>query len=118
MVLVEAKPLALSAKLKYTRQRYCAAEVIEHVPNEVIVTIGLFTIIKLYRIVTLLVESRGFSIPRQCQEFSPINVCDYFDTLPFPMDVFAPPQKKEFEAGISGDIPSAVKDESTGCTGC
>jgi hypothetical protein len=91
--------------------------VIDHVPNEVIVTIGLFTIIKLYRIVTLLIESRGFSIPRQCQEFSPINVCEYFDTLPFPMDVFAPPQKKEFEAGISGDIPNAVKDESAGCAG-
>ncbi|MCL2702024.1 MAG: hypothetical protein FWE91_00230 [Defluviitaleaceae bacterium] len=101
-VLVEAKAVALSAKLKYCRHRNHCDD--DHIPAQVIVTIGLFTIIKLYRIVTLMVESRGFTIPKHCDEFSPVNVCDYFGRLPFPMDVFAPPQRREFEAGISGDI--------------
>lgn len=102
-VLVEAKPVALSAKLKYSRRPF-AVEELSSAPNEVIVTIGLFTIIKLYRIVHLMVESRGFSIPSECEEQTPVNVCEYFERLAFPMDVFAPPQKPEFEAGVSGDI--------------
>ncbi|MCL2406732.1 MAG: hypothetical protein FWC95_02260 [Defluviitaleaceae bacterium] len=99
-VLVEAKAMALAAHLVphhgehgHGRHR-----------NVISVTVGLFSIIKLFRLVTLLVESRGFSIPRECDDFTPVNPCDFFDHLPFPMDTFAPPQKREFEAGICGDI--------------
>jgi len=112
-VLVEAKAVALSARLRRHKRRgnnehhdHCEGR-----SAEVVVTIGLFTIVKLFRIVTLLVESRGFAVPRNCQEFTPINVCDYFDRLPFPMDVFSPPQRREFEAGISGDVPRMSVEE-------
>ena len=104
-VLVEAKAVPLSAKLRHFGRRPKPHDPDECDPAEVLVTIGLFSIIKLYRIVTLLVESRGFSVPRPCEPVSPVNMCKYFDHLPFPMDVFAPPQKKEFESGVSGNIP-------------
>jgi len=114
-ILVEAKAVALSAELKY--QRRCSSGPADFAPspNEVKVTIGLFTIIKLFRIVQLTVESRGFCIPPECEEVSPLNPCEFFENLDFPMDIFAPPQKPEFVAGISGNIPHGRKDRPCGC---
>lgn len=105
-ILVEAKAVALSADLKYCRRRHG-----EHTVEacEVDVTIGLFYTVQLFRIVNLTVESHGFCIPDEDDEISPINACEFFDNLAFPMDVFAPPQKPEFYAGISGDIPRGHK---------
>lgn len=109
-ILVEAKAVSLTAEIDFCSRNCCErAE-----PVGVNVTIGLFTIIKLYRIVNLKVESRGFCIPDECEETSPINVCDFFDGLDFPMDLFAPPQKPEFFAGISNDIPR-VESERDEC---
>ena len=107
-ILVEAKAVALAAELKYSRccKTRGTGDVMPPEPNQVIVTIGLFTIIKLFRIVQLLVESKGFCIPPECEEISPLNPCEFFDSLDFPMDIFAPPQKPEFVAGISSNIPS------------
>lgn len=105
-VLVEAKAVALAAKLVPCRRHRSLDDCDDRIPMYVTVTIGLFTIVKLFRLVTLIVESRGFTIPRYCTEVAPVNVCDHFGKLPFPMDVFAPPQKREFESGISSDIPS------------
>jgi hypothetical protein len=93
-VQVEAKAIALNAEIRTRRE-------------EVAVTIGLFTIVKIFRIVDLIVESKGFCIPHECEEICPLNPCEFFENLDFPMDVFAPPQKPEFLAGISGDIPKA-----------
>ena len=104
-IFVEAKAVALAAELKLQR-RCSAVEDLPPEPNRVNVTIGLFTIIKLYRLVNLNVQSRGFCIPKECEDISPLNPCDFFESLDFPMDVFAPPQKPEFLAGISGNIPS------------
>jgi len=81
------------------------------------VTLGLFSIVKLYRFVSLLVESRGFVIPPPCANVMPQNPCDFFDTLHFPMDAFAPPQKKEFKAGISLNIAPEEKDCKGSCEG-
>ena len=114
-ILVEAKAVALEAELRYQRVR-ANAEDRSPQPNEVAVTIGLFTIVKLFRIVQLSVESKGFCIPEECNEISPLNPCEFFDSLDFPMDVFAPPQKPEFVAGISGNIPART-DDSNPC-GC
>jgi hypothetical protein len=108
--------VALSAKLIHCRS-HAHARSHDHNNAEVAVTIGLFTIIKLFRLVTLIVESRGFTIPRNCQDIVPINVCEHFDRMPFPMDVFAPPQRREFEAGISGDIPNTASSPHKPC-GC
>lgn len=92
-VQVEAKAVGLSAKIRH----HCG-----HKDDKdgggisIDVTIGLFSIINLFRIVNLLVESRGFCVPEECENRSPLNPCDFFESLDFPMDIFAPPQKPEF----------------------
>jgi len=105
-IMVEAKAVALSAELCHRRQNAVSGR--EHGDrsrNEVLVTIGLFTIIKLFRIVTLNVESNGFCVPEECEEISPLNPCEFFEKLDFPLDIFSPPQRPEFMAGLSGNIP-------------
>ncbi len=104
-VLVEAKAVALEATLRYQRRVNDGCEDFSPVPVAVNVTIGLFTIIKLYRIVNLTVESRGFCIPNECDDISSLEPCNAFDDLDFPMDSFAPPQRPEFLAGITNNIP-------------
>lgn len=117
-IFVEAKAVALAAELKLQR-RLSPIEDLPPEPNRVNVTIGLFTIIKLYRLVNLNVQSKGFCIPKECEDISPLNPCDFFESLDFPMDVFAPPQKPEFLAGISGNIPSThVAGENTNQNDC
>jgi hypothetical protein len=105
-ILVEAKAMALSAKISDE----CHPHHPEPMRPQVFVTIGLFSIIKLYRMVSLLVESRGFVIPGACRSICPPNPCDFFEGLDFPMDAFAPPQKREFMAGISTNIPAEMAD--------
>lgn len=115
-VLVEAKAVALEAKIRYQRLINRGREDFAPEPNSVNVTIGLFTIIKLFRIVNLTVESRGFCIPGECEEISPLEPCEFFEDLDFPMDIFAPPQRSEFVAGISGNIPRRNdRDRHCGC---
>lgn len=118
-ILVESKAVELSAELKYTNRPCCCRddENLAPVANRVGVTIGLFTIIKLFRIANLTVESRGFCIPDECEDVSPLNPCDFFDNLDFPMDIFAPPQKPEFFAGVSNNIP-AHSNNVGGVCGC
>jgi len=93
-IWAEAKAVGLDAKLHH-RHGHC----------EVHVTIGLFSILKLFRLVHLNVQSKGFCIPDECQDQGDINPCEYFEDLDFPMDIFAPPQRKEFISGISESIP-------------
>lgn len=88
-ILVEAKAVVLSAELRYQRRNTYGREDLSPEPNEVLVTIGLFTIIQLFRIVNLSVESRGFCIPSETEDISGVNACDFFDNLDFPMDIFA-----------------------------
>lgn len=115
-ILVEAKAVALTAELRYQSRKSVLQEDFSPEPNEIAVTIGLFTIIKLFRIVNLTVESRGFCIPRECDDISPLNPCEFFDNLDFPMDIFAPPQRPEFLAGVSNNIP---RNNNNGpCRGC
>ncbi|MDT8717971.1 hypothetical protein IAI10_15000 [Clostridium sp. 19966] len=59
------------------------------------VTIGLFTIIKLFRLVNLSVLSTGFCKPKSCINVS-TNPCEYFNNLDFPFNIFDPPQKEDF----------------------
>jgi len=92
-VWVEAKCLGLDAKI---RQGRC--------DKEVHVVIGIFSILKLFRLVHLNVQSKGFCIPDECKDQGKINPCEYFGELDFPMDIFAPPQRIEFCSGISENI--------------
>jgi|GEM_PF-2138139 len=103
-VLAESKAIPLSAEVMYHIHRGFPGENTE--PGELDVTIGLFSIVKLFRIVDLLTETKGFYIPTEAQNCYPIDPCDFFDGLDFPMDIFAPPQKNEFMRGLSSNIPS------------
>jgi len=63
----------------------------------VVVTIGLFSIIKLTRYVQLLVPAFDFCIPhKRCISATEENPCELFETIEFPTDEFFPPQKFEF----------------------
>jgi hypothetical protein len=121
-VSVEAKAVALDARLKYAAQNHghglgkCGDDDTHHFRNEVHVTIGLFTIIRIFRIVQLLVESKGFCTPEECEDLKPHNPCELFENLDFPMDVFAPPQKPEFQAGITSNIPRKKEEEKKICS--
>jgi hypothetical protein len=123
-IMAEGKAVALTAELHHRRHHhhhhkpphdpccpYPDDELLDiRVPNEVLVTIGLFSIVKLFRLVNLSVESKGFCVPEECDELSPLNPCEFFDRLDFPLDIFSPPQKPEFVAGISGNIPRERDD--------
>lgn len=122
LVYVEGKAIALAAELRYCGccPQDCCCGGHGHGdgggfepnlgPVEVNVTIGLFAIIKLFRIVSLTVESRGFCQAPVCEEITPVNPCEYFDRLDFPMDIFAPPQKEDFRAADSALAPFAEDD--------
>jgi len=95
-VLVEANSYPLEATLGYTIPITSGDN--PPVPNSVNVTIGLFTIIKLFRLVNLVVPSTGFCKPKKCEEISE-DPCEYFNNLKFPFDIFDPPQKEDFFGG-------------------
>ena len=94
-VVVEAKAIPLNAHIRYS----------EEYPYEIEVVVGLFSMIKLIRFVSLEVESRGFQIPKECDEVTPVDPCELFNGLDFPVDSFLPPQKNEFFSGVAGQIP-------------
>lgn len=126
IVVVQGKAIVLAAEIKCAKRRCegdyspvprpnaavaAAGAGVGPMPGpvnnnrEVIVTIGLFTIVKLCRIVDLTVESRGFCVAEECDNISPLTACEFFNTLDFPFDVFSPPQRREFfgeNPGVGG----------------
>ncbi len=82
----------------------CTADSCTSCPTAVNVTIGLFSIIKTFRPVNIVVPSSGFCTPEECEGtgVSGQNVCDFFDSIEFPFDLFSPPA-----------CPSAVRGGST-----
>ncbi|MCD8089187.1 MAG: hypothetical protein LUD81_00930 [Clostridiales bacterium] len=121
-VWIESKSVALASDLVYPSS--CCGS--DGSAAGVKVTIGLFAIIKLFRIVNLLVKSAGFCIPEELEDISSTDPCDFFENLDFPMDSFAPPQKREFDEGISSNISPASENRGSGeneenkkhCCGC
>ncbi len=82
-------------------------------PKSVVVTIGLFSIIKLTRLVQLLIPAFDFCIPtRECVSATEENACELFDTIDFPFDQFFPPQIFDFPtAGEEEDRDKCKKGE-------
>jgi len=61
-------------------------------PDSIIgVTIGLFTIIKLFRLVSMTVQSAGNCEIPLCDPILPGDPCTFFNEIPFPFDDFDPP---------------------------
>lgn len=66
-------------------------------PQRIVVTLGLFSIIKLVRFVQLRVPAFGFCVPhKECVASTEENPCDLFEKIEFPIDEFFPPQVSEF----------------------
>ncbi len=112
-VYVESKAVGLKAQLFFSR---CCPNEQPDNADGVRVYIGLFTIIKLYRIVNLSVKSTGFCIPEECENSDSTEPCEFFNNLDFPLDFFAPPQKPEFTAGISNNIPNNTNGNNSNNT--
>ncbi len=77
----------------------------------VLVTLGIFTIVKLERNVQLLIDAVDFCIPeKECVTATENNPCDLFNTIRFPFDEFFPPQKgcEDFDS-IGGDCGCGCK---------
>jgi hypothetical protein len=88
-VNVQAKATPLSVNLG-TFIAPCVEPVI--CPDNIIgVTIGLFTIIKLFRLVSMTVRTTGNCDIPLCEPILPGDPCSFFNELPFPFDDFDPP---------------------------
>lgn len=80
-----------------------------HHPNvpeqRVVVSLGIFSIIKLVRLTQLLIPAFDFCIPnKECITSTDDQPCEIFDSIDFPFDQFYPPQIFDF--------PGAIEDEN------
>lgn len=121
-----AEPIALNAKIESLLDKIFEGIVIEEAPRSlfdalgedpdddidldfdtrniggiqlrrVVVSLGLFSIIKLVRLVQLLIPAFDFCVPNKtCIAATDENPCDLFDTITFPVDEFFPPQIFDF----------------------
>lgn len=105
-VNAEGKAVGLLAELKYPNNCNCGCncgcgcgcscgcdneDSVFGAPVAVNVTIGLFTIVKMFRTVNLLVHSMGNCVPEECScPTNQTDPCTFFDRLQFPMEIFAP----------------------------
>lgn len=113
-VLAEGKAIALAADLKYPNCgtgcgcgcgcgcggssgcggcgcNDCCGDMTMGAPVAVNVTIGLFTIVKLFRTVNMIVESLGRCLPESCTSTaSSGDPCGDFEAMCFPLDMFSP----------------------------
>jgi len=81
-------------------------------PRRVVVTLGLFSIIKLTRLVQLLIPAFDFCIPtRECIASTDENPCDLFETIEFPFDQFFPPQIFDFPVEEAEDEDDRKRKE-------
>ncbi len=72
--------------------------VVDDCRRQVLVTYGLFYIVRLERDTQLLVDAVDFCIPTQeCSSATEESPCALFNDIRFPIDEFFPPQKKKEE---------------------
>lgn len=65
--------------------------------KRVLVSVGIFSIIKLERRVQLLIPSYDYCLPnKECVGATDDSPCDLFDRIQFPVDEFFPPEKCAF----------------------
>lgn len=100
-----AEPIVLNTRVKRVHDKHCGNDENSHEVStlisgpqkRVVVTVGIFSIIKLVRLVQLLIPAFSFCYPnKECIASTDENPCDIFDTIEFPLDQFFPPQKFDF----------------------
>jgi len=83
-------------------------------PVAVNVTIGLFAVVKIFRLSNIGVENLGDCIPEDCSAVSPetMDPCKFFDSLDFPINLFAPQSDYTPSSchGITTDILGSCND--------
>lgn len=108
-------PIALGAKVVEPHHKGCCCEIdISSVPsyissnfgdeliddherNRLLVTLGIFSIVRLERNVQLLIPAFDFCIPeKECISSSEEDPCHLFKKIKFPTDEFFPPRVSEF----------------------
>jgi hypothetical protein len=73
----------------------------KHNNKRVVVSLGVFSIIKLVRYVQLLIPAFDFCIPeKECIATTEEKPCEIFDAIEFPIDEFFPPQKMDFPGAL------------------
>ncbi len=81
--------------------------------RRVLVTVGLFSIIKLARLVQLLIPAFDFCVPnKECIASTEDDPCELFETIEFPVDEFFPPQIFDFPGALE-----AVQEMQEGIEG-
>jgi len=102
-----AEPLVLNTRIKRVHHHHrhgddednCNPEGIIIPQRRVVVTLGLFSIIKLVRLVQLLIPAFNFCYPnKECVASTNEEPCEIFDSIEFTLDQFFPPQKFDFPA--------------------
>ncbi|MCX8130931.1 MAG: hypothetical protein N3I35_12640 [Clostridia bacterium] len=69
--------------------------------RRVVVTLGLFSIIKLVRFVQLVIPAFDYCVPnKECVAATEENPCELFETIEFPVDEFFPPQIFDFPGAL------------------
>lgn len=86
-------------------------------PIAVNVTLGLFTIVKLFRTVNMLVHSFGNCVPEPCSISTngDVDPCRNFDRVPFPLDLFSPSTQPRSCCGFGDTYGSAGCREECSC---
>jgi len=105
-------PIVLNAKTVPVKGKVCCCETdLQSVPEcvlcyfedgltsnselNLVVTIGLFSIVRIVRDVQILVPSAKFCLPdRECKPIGEEEPCNYFERLSFPTNEFFPPDYK------------------------
>lgn len=78
--------------------------------KRVVASIGLFSIVKLVRLVQLLIPAFDFCVPnKKCVASTDENPCELFDSIEFPVDEFFPPQKFDFPGAT--ETEKRMRDE-------
>ena len=107
------EPIVLSTKIVQTCNTNCCCEAdIQQLPNcvtccfddgfipsgerSLVVTIGVFSIVRIIREVQLLIPSTKFCLPeKECKPCNDEEPCRYFERLSFPTNEFFPPDYKK-----------------------
>ena len=134
--IAEGKAIALAAELRFPsccdpchhHHHACECNTISlsngdaamGAPVAVNVTIGLFTIVKLFRTVNMVVRSLGRCMPETCTSMATSNdPCGSFENIRFPLDMFSPSTEPKSCCGFGPVFGNPSCNEDNGCNcGC
>lgn len=105
------EPIVLNAKTIATKSNCCCETDLQTLPNcvqccfeegltatserNLVVTIGVFSIVRIVREVQIVIPSAKFNLPdKECKPIDNDEPCTYFERLSFPTNEFFPPDYK------------------------